>query len=97
MREQSDQSHRGPVTLVVARQQGGGGTLSWTFANEATALSVTQAFLQSERWTLVRGTYASAAHALDAASRCALILDDRGSGMMRKCEPLEEGKQRSSA
>ena len=98
MPETTDRTHRGLVTLVVDRQEDGEGSLSWTFANEASAMSVTRAFRQSKRWVLVRGAYATATHALDAAQKSELIIhESRSSVELRKCDPAATEKERSSA
>jgi hypothetical protein len=97
MPESSAHARRGPVTLVVTRPEDGGKNFSWTFANETAAVMVARVVRQSERWTLVRGVYASAAHALDAARSGDLIVHERGAGALRKCEPIDREKQRNSA
>lgn len=100
MPDRPSQSNRGPVTLVVTRADQDGGVLSWTFPNEDAAMSVTRAFRQDERWLLIRGVFASAAHALEAARSAARVVkENRPSGLMRRCPTSDanDDKHRSSA
>jgi hypothetical protein len=100
MPDRSGQGNRGPVTLVVTRDDHEGGVLSWTFSNEDAAMSVVRAFRQDERWLLMRGVYESGALALKAARNVERIIkENRPSGLIRRCEATSslDGKRRSSA
>ena len=90
---------RGPVTLVVSREEvGGPGLLSWTFATEEGAMLVARAFRKDEHWLLVRGVYSTVTQAIDASRDASLVVNqNRPSGLLRKCEDPADEKERSSA
>ncbi|MBI5535932.1 MAG: hypothetical protein HY898_24645 [Deltaproteobacteria bacterium] len=90
---------RGPVTLVVSRDEvGGPNLLSWTFANEEGAMLVARAFRKDERWLLIRGIYSNVTQAIEAARDGALVVNqNRPSGLLRRCDVPRDDKERSSA
>lgn len=97
------QTHGGPVTLVVEKDYESSTVVySWSFSSEHAALSVIQAFRNSERWFLLRGVFANAAAAGAAARKIEFVLrSSGGSGFIHRCElPAEallDEKLRSSA
>jgi hypothetical protein len=61
------------VTLVVHKQvRGRTRALSWVFSSEIEALSVAKA-IRDETWLIVRGGFATAHEATEAANRGGLI------------------------
>jgi len=99
MPEIADRTRRGPVTLVVLREDAAGPSmLSWTFASEGGAMSVARAFRKEERWMLVSGVYSTVTQAIEAARDGSLVVNqNRSSALLRKCDVPEDDEKRSSA
>jgi len=73
-----------PVTLVIHKQVGGRTkALSWVFSNEVGALAVARA-IRDEAWLIVRGGFATAREAIEAA---------KSGGQIRKYDPSSEDNQ----
>jgi hypothetical protein len=96
-----NRNRRGPVTLVVEKQDGEGSNLfSWTFGSVSDAMAEAHAFNDAVRWMVVKGSFRTARDAVQAAEQrvAVLVRSSSESGTFRRVSLGDVTvKQRSSA